>query len=126
MHESQGPVVQMSGALARMAESLCRTGDSPPDRALLIRELATCIENLQFHDRLVQQLAQVRNLLSSLAIGAPPSSADTQSWNVLVENIRARFTSETHRILFNLLLPSSGGHSSVPSLHAHEGSIELF
>jgi hypothetical protein len=109
MHESQGPVVQMSGALARMAESLCRTGDTAPDR-----------------DRLVQQLAQVRNLLSSLAIGAPPSSADTQSWNVLVENIRARFTSETHRILFNLLLPSSGGHSSVPSLHAHEGSIELF
>jgi hypothetical protein len=45
---------------------------------------------------------------------------------VLMENLRARFTSESHRILFNLLMPDADGHSHVPSLHASEGSVELF
>jgi hypothetical protein len=117
MNESQGPVAELSAALARMA----RVAEVAPD-------LALCIEALQFHDRLIQQLTQVRNLLATLAAsgsaGAPPF--DPQSWHVLLENLRARFTSDSHRILFNLLLPSSGGRGSTPSLHANEGSIELF
>jgi hypothetical protein len=43
-----------------------------------------------------------------------------------MENLRARFTSESHRILFNLLMPDAEGHSHAPSLHASEGSVELF
>jgi hypothetical protein len=125
IHESQAPVIELAGVLTRLAAKL--DGDSPEvpiDRASLERELAIGIENLQFHDRLVQKLTQVRNLLASLAAGT--SCADQESWNVLVENIRSRFTSDSHRILFNLLLPPSGVPVTVPSLHANEGSIELF
>jgi hypothetical protein len=96
--------------------------------------VAVCIESLQFHDRLTQQLTQVRNLLANLAFSEVPRDAatgrplqgDPHNWEVLLENLRARFTSDSHRILFNLLLPESGGRTSVASLHANEGSVELF
>ncbi len=127
MHESQVPVVELGGALTRLANRL--NGEPAGvcfDRERFAREIGVCIESLQFHDRLMQQLTQVRNLLASVAAATLPPSADQKSWNVLVENIRSRFTSDSHRILFNLLLPVSGVPMSAPSLHANEGSIELF
>jgi len=127
MHESGSPVVELGGALTRLASKLAEgTADVRFEKEALARELAVCIENLQFHDRLMQQLTQVRNLLASLAAETLPASADQKSWNTLVENIRSRFTSDSHRILFNLLLPVSGVSMTAPSLHANEGSIELF
>jgi len=131
IHESQVPVDDLSGALGRMAQELSGPDDIQRCREVFTREIAVCIEGLQFHDRLVQQLTQVRNLLASLAANSVPTDdagkpGDPQSWQVLLENLRARFTSDSHRILFNLLLPTSGGRSSTPSLHANEGSVELF
>ena len=108
---------------------------SDTQRAQFAREMGICIENLQFHDRLTQQLTQVRNLLAALAFSDVPTDAagrsledDPHNWHVLLENLRARFTSDSHRILFNLLLPGLGGRKSVPppALHANEGSVELF
>jgi len=127
MHESGSPVVELGGALTRLASKLAEgSADVRFEKEALARELAICIENLQFHDRLMQQLTQVRNLLASLAAETLPASAHQKSWNTLVENIRSRFTSDSHRILFNLLLPVSGVSMTAPSLHANEGSIELF
>ncbi len=120
--ESQRPVAALGEALSRVSAALSAGG------APAASDLAVCVECLQFHDRLVQQLSQVRDLLAAVAA---TGSADTgpggrQSWPVLMENLRARFTSESHRILFNLLMPDADGHSHVPSLHASEGSVELF
>lgn len=140
VHESNGPVEDLSGALSRMAQFVqsppgnsAGTADKPLDRAQLAQDLAICIESLQFHDRLTQQLTQIRNLLATLAfsdasadMAGRPVEGDPQKWLVLLENVRARFTSDSHRILFNLLLPGAGGRSSVPALHANEGSVELF
>lgn len=139
VHESNGPVEDLSGALARMAQLVqcppgnsAGTADKPLDRAQLARDVAICIESLQFHDRLTQQLTQIRNLLATLAfsdipadLAGPSVEGDPQKWLVLLENVRARFTSDSHRILFNLLL-GAGGRSNVPALHANEGSVELF
>jgi hypothetical protein len=36
-------------------------------RDAFARDIAVCIESLQFHDRLVQQLTQARDLLTGLA-----------------------------------------------------------
>jgi hypothetical protein len=133
LHESNGPVEDLSRALARMAE-IVQTGPSEGlARQQLTEKIAICIESLQFHDRLTQQLTQIRNLLATLAASDVPRDAagrplegNPANWMVLVENLRARFTSDSHRILFNLLLPESGGRANVPSLHANEGSVELF
>jgi hypothetical protein len=140
VHESNGPVEDLSGALARMAQLVqsppgnsAGTADKPLDRAQLARDVAICIESLQFHDRLTQQLTQIRNLLATLAfsdvsadLAGQSVQGDPHNWLVLLENVRARFTSDSHRILFNLLLPGAGGRSNVPALHANEGSVELF
>jgi hypothetical protein len=139
LHESNGPVEDLSGALGRMAQLVQKPpgsgaagGAPPPEPTQLARDVAVCIESLQFHDRLTQQLTQVRNLLATLAfdvrtdVAGRPLEGDSHNWEVLLENLRARFTSESHRILFNLLLPDSGGRAGVPALHANEGSVELF
>ena len=140
LHESNGPVEDLSCSLARMAQLVqvqpgesAATGDIQAHRAKLAQEVAVCIESLQFHDRLTQQLTQVRNLLATLAFSDVPTDdagrplqGDPHNWLVLLENLRARFTSDSHRILFNLLLPGTGGRTSVPALHANEGSVELF
>jgi hypothetical protein len=137
LHESNGPVEDLSGALGRMAQLVQTKPDTASTAAeiqsQLARDVAVCIESLQFHDRLAQQLTQVRNILATLAFSDVPTDmagrpleGDPHNWMVLVENLRARFTSESHRILFNLLLPDTGGRTSVPALHANEGSVELF
>ena len=127
LQESNGPVEDLGGALTRLALlSAPRPGDSPSADAKLreqvAREVAICIESLQFHDRLTQQLTQVRNLLATLVL-----KGDQHNWLLLLENLRARFTSDSHRVLFNLLLPGGpAGRNSVSALHANEGSVELF
>ncbi len=89
MHESHGPVDVLGGALERMATALSQcaraierqrsldprgsagVADSELEdlevyRAALEREIALCIECLQFHDRLMQRLARVGSYLAGL------------------------------------------------------------
>ena len=122
LSESQRPVTEIGEALSRVSAA-ASAGIRPT-----ARDLEVCVECLQFHDRMTQQLSQVRDLLAAVAaIGsAATAPGGRQSWPVLMENLRARFTSESHRILFNLLMPDEDGHSHAPSLHASEGSVELF
>ncbi|MDB6106770.1 MAG: hypothetical protein JWO52_6769 [Gammaproteobacteria bacterium] len=88
LQQSDMPVSRLSGALARMAETLTDIGtplfgqvntlpaaDVRVLRDSFARELAVCIESLQFHDRLMQQLTQARDLLTGLGakLGAVPA-----------------------------------------------------
>jgi len=122
LSESQRPVTELGEALSRISAAV--SAGSPPEAG----DFATCVECLQFHDRMTQQLSQVRDLLAAVAATGSVDRAPggRQSWPVLMENLRARFTSESHRILFNLLMPDVDGHTHTPSLHASEGSVELF
>jgi hypothetical protein len=83
LQQSDIPISQLSGALARMAQTLTdigtplfgqaagtASGDLRVLRDAFARDLAVCIESLQFHDRLMQQLTQARDLLTGL--GAKP------------------------------------------------------
>ncbi len=83
MRDSHGPVETLAGALARMAAALAQCAralerqcapDHDPRPALcelaatlqgLERDLAVCIESLQFHDRLIQRLERVSGCLSA-------------------------------------------------------------
>jgi len=88
MHESHAPVDVLGGALERMAAALSQCaraierqraldsrscgragtplGDLEAGREALEREIAVCIESLQFHDRLMQRLARVGDYLAGL------------------------------------------------------------
>jgi len=83
LQQSDIPIARLSGALARMAQTLTDSGtplfgQAAPNpaadvrvlRDAFARDLAVCIESLQFHDRLMQQLTQARDLLTGL--GAAP------------------------------------------------------
>jgi hypothetical protein len=83
LQQSDIPISQLSGALARMAQTLTDIGtplfgeaaarpteDLRVFRDAFARDLGVCIESLQFHDRLMQQLTQARDLLAQLA-GTP-------------------------------------------------------
>ena len=77
MAESQAPVARLGTALVHMIQALAQHGRSGanglPDAAsygaflaVVERELAVCVEELQFHDRLMQQLTQVRDCVAAL------------------------------------------------------------
>ena len=142
MHESHAPVDVLGGALERMTRSLAvfahasgrasRAADGAVAAELaaaqetLERELAVCIESLQFHDRLMQQLAHVRDCLTQLVLHG---RAGTLSFSELRTQIASRLLSDSQRSLLDLLLPPAGTHTPAGELrriNRSEGSIELF
>ena len=93
LQQSDIPISQLSDALARMAQTLSDvgtplfgaaatpSGDPQTLRDVFARDIAVCIESLQFHDRLMQQLTQARDLLTAAAskpllgaIAGPPAN----------------------------------------------------
>ena len=70
--EARTTAPSFRAALSRMVSTLTTVrehmekkpfnGDTDGTRMKLESELSVCIQSLQFHDRLIQQLAAVRNL----------------------------------------------------------------
>ena len=60
MRDSETPVMEIAGALVRISHAL----DSS-QRSALKQDIAICIQGLQFHDRLIQQLTAVRRLIAA-------------------------------------------------------------
>lgn len=83
MRDTEVPVMDMAGALARISSALSQSGRGAAPMGLcghgcsdLIRDdIALCIQSLQFHDRLIQQLAAVRRLMGSEPMPGELSSA---------------------------------------------------
>jgi hypothetical protein len=127
MHESHAPVDVLGGALERMARTLAQAGRTL-ERDALERDLALCIEGLQFHDRMIQQLTQVRECLSELS-GTQAAHGGTRSWSEVRSRLAARLASDSQRALLDLLLPVAAAHATVGELrrvNRSEGSVELF
>ena len=138
MHESHAPVDALGAALERMAHALAKstqTLERERNEAILDchatfeRELATCVQGLQFHDRLMQQLAHVRNCLAVLSHSSRAQSLEGEaSWLELRDRLWHRLSSDSQRTLLDLLLPTSPTHLGAEPrrMNASEGSIELF
>jgi len=128
MRESETPAVELGSALERLDRGLRRTvGASGPEA--LTRELAACVRALQFHDRLMQQLAVIRNLLTRLADHPRPQMAGfgAQRWEELLSALRERLAAGSHDELFELLVRTGGvGVPGGAGGEQAEGSSELF
>lgn len=75
MRDTEVPVMEMAGALSRISNALCRAQlTSESSGADLRQDIAICIQSLQFHDRLMQQLTAVRRLMGSEAQAGELSS----------------------------------------------------
>jgi hypothetical protein len=138
MHDTETPVAELSGALARISGALAQSrtqlaaGTAGADeawRANLDGDLSVCIESMQFHDRLIQQLSAVRNLLASVvhAEGTLRAGFGARRWEDLLGMLRERLSVDSRHQLFDLLMrtgvvENDGRYGS----EAQEGSVELF
>lgn len=143
MRDTEEPVAGLAGALSRIGASLTelrkRAGmarspagsdvDMETWRMQLEQDLSLCIESLQFHDRLIQQLAAVRNLLASVSDddALEVSGFGAQRWEEMLRMLRERLSADSQHQLFNLLMRTGVvDYDGRWSLNAREGSIELF
>jgi hypothetical protein len=136
MRDTENPVADLCAALQRIGGSLAelRAHAAASGRGELRKDIETdvavCIESLQFHDRLIQQLAAVRGLLASVVEDSPPQQLagfSAHRWEEMLSALRDRLSTDSHHRLFNLLLRTGivdGGGQ--PNLQAAEGSVELF
>ena len=127
MRESETPAVELGSALARLDQGLrpSAAGRAPE---LLAQDLAACVRALQFHDRLMQQLAVIRNLLTRLAAHPLPQTAGcgAQRREELLAALRAELASGSHDELLELLVRSGTGMPAGAGGSRCEGTSELF
>jgi hypothetical protein len=139
MRDTESPVSDLGQALSRMvstvtslrshAQSQHVNGDPNGRELQLESELSVCIQSLQFHDRLIQQLAAVRNLLTGLSSHGPLNVAGfgAQRWEELLRVLRDRLSADQHHQLFDLLMRTGVVDSDVrDGAVPAEGSVELF
>ncbi len=139
MRDTEHPVTDLGQALSRMVSTLTTVrqhvekkpfnGDTEGTRMKLESELSICIQSLQFHDRLIQQLAAVRNLLTGLSSHGPLCAAGfgARRWEELLNMLRDRLSADQHHQLFDLLMRTGEIDSEFGAPNARvEGSIELF
>jgi hypothetical protein len=135
MRDTENPVADLCSALSRIGTSLtelreqaaaCGNGEL---RKSIESDVAVCIQSLQFHDRLIQQLAAVRGLLASVAGDSPDqlSGFGAHRWEEMLGSLRDRLDSDSQHHLFNVLMKTGVVDvQGQPNLQAAEGSVELF
>ena len=141
MRDTESPVADLGQALSRMVTTVSslralardsqQNGHTSERQTQLEGELAVCIQSLQFHDRLIQQLAAVRNLLTSLGSHGTLDVAGfgAQRWEELLRMLKDRLSADAHHQLFDLLMRTGvvdnellGETDVLPA----EGTVELF
>ena len=139
MRDTESPVTDLGQALSRMVSTLTDVrrhmeqkpfnGNTDQTRNKLESELSICIQSLQFHDRLIQQLAAVRNLLTGMSSHGPLCVAGfgAQRWEELLALLRDRLSADQHHQLFDLLMRTGEVDGELGAdMTPPEGSVELF
>lgn len=88
------------------------------------REAARAMMAMQFHDQLAQRVTHVRDALGDLHDEL--LSGSTPRWDDLVARMRAHYTMEDERRLFDLVMWAFPGVASKRDEEALPGSVELF
>jgi len=111
IRDSRRPVENLGGALERMYRSANREWS---------RDLAVCIESVQFHDRLMQQLSFIHDLLGAILKQEPGrgQAYSTPRWEQLMQAIHGRASAASQTDSFESL-----GSTQV---HLTGGTCELF
>ena len=132
LQNASSQVERLSGAVAAFAK-LGAEMSAHPDPAVAAQgarvtaEAQRAMFAMQFHDLLAQRVQHVRDALGDLhdALAAPVLPPTT----VLLAAIRARYTMEDERRMFDILLGHLPGAPRADADSEHEalrGSVELF
>ena len=124
MRDTESPVHELCSALRRIAHAAPLTNGTGVEE-----DVAVCIQSIQFHDRLIQQLAAVRGLLASVVSDRPMdlTGFGAHRWEEMLRMLRERLSEDSQHHLFNLLLRTGVVDvAGQRNLQAEEGSVELF
>ncbi|HEX6636808.1 MAG TPA: hypothetical protein VF033_04050 [Steroidobacteraceae bacterium] len=102
---------QASAALAAAAEAI-------------EAEAARAMVAMQFHDQLAQRVTHVRDALGD--VHDELLAGDSPQWNELVAKMRAHYTMEDERRLFDLVMWAFPGVATQRDEEALPSSVELF
>jgi hypothetical protein len=101
-------------------------GDSTHAKALpIVADAQRAMRALQFHDRLSQRVTHVRDALAR--VHACVATTGGEEWRKLNDSIRALYTMEDERQIFDALVNNSAGEPKREAApDAPAGSVELF
>ena len=130
LQNASSQLERLAGSIAAFTKLGAELGENPDPKVAewgtqIAAEAQRALFAMQFHDQLVQRLRHVRDALGdmhdALKTPAPPPA------NVLLNAIRARYTMEDERRLFDVML----AHLPAAPLSRREkeslrGSVELF
>ncbi len=146
LREADLPVADLGGAIADIGAAAGRlqreldaargTADATQraaDLACIAGRVRDASVALQFHDRLVQRLAHAREALEVLA-GAVADRHQHHSradWDRLRDGIRAQYSMEQERVIFDLLVGGASPESVLDTIkHLRDtgspGHVDLF
>jgi len=127
LRESQGPLQRLTDSIVRI-DQIARDAGTPQ----LGRELAVCLEQLQFYDRMTQHLSHLRDFMSNMTVAIESGTRDGHSeadWERMRNRFRERLISDAQRGLLDLIAPAADARApgcAPQPRHAEPGSIELF
>lgn len=160
--EAEGPAERLGETVARMGAAFAAMGsnqltapttatsdldlsvDMPVDWVLLQlrKDFACAIEDLQFHDRMVQHLSHLSNhltgaaaLLSDVLLSNGTDSEEqgdvAEAWDGLRRRLFGRLISDTQRQFLQMVLPATSAekritNEQVGGERSPPGSVELF
>lgn len=100
-------------------------GEATHAKALpFVADAQRAMRALQFHDRLSQRVTHVRDAL--LRLHASVATGGPAEWERLNDSIRALYTMEDERQIFDALVERPAGRDDSTSDDAPCGSVELF
>jgi hypothetical protein len=119
MQQAAAQVDQLAASIAELS-ALARESGSAEIEAQTLRAMTA----MQFHDQLAQRVTHVRQALADVHEELLPGSSP--DWEALLRRMRAHYTMEDERRLFDMVL----GRAVVPGAaredEALPGSTELF
>lgn len=119
MQQAAAQVDQLSGSIAGLSAIATRSGSAD-----MATETQRAMTAMQFHDQLVQRVTHVRQALGDLHDEL--LSRRSPDWDALLSRMRAHYTMEDERRLFDLVLGDLIGTRAAREDESLPGSTELF
>jgi hypothetical protein len=115
-----------------MRHSIADSASAPADLQAQVQRLAEAIDQqaqvaitaLQFYDKLIQRLTHVRDGLAIPADSAAGAAAyEASSWDKLLEQVRARYSTVEERVLFDFMMSGLSAEQMLKALSAMRSSV---
>jgi hypothetical protein len=119
-------VAEFTAISARLRERV-RTANDPSlaaHAAAIEAEALRAMMAMQFHDQLAQRVTHVRDALGD--VHDELLAGDESDWAALVKKMRAHYTMEDERRLFDMVLGTVAGVAQTQEQEALPSSVELF